>query len=136
MPRSNGSKALNSSMSFSDSCVAAGVGMLNAGGKALRLVGMERPSLDLESLKQAARRRTGLDAFGDWAIEEPLERLLESYRREARLTTLGRITVREMLVSLLENLLYMEAERAKDSTIESRAIAGPVFIIGLPRTGT
>jgi hypothetical protein len=58
MPRSNGSKALNSSMSFSDSCVAAGVGMLNAGGKALRLVGMERPSLDLESLKQAARRRS------------------------------------------------------------------------------
>ena len=123
-------------MSFSESCVAAGVGVLNAGGKALRLIGMEGPSLDLESMKQAARRRTGLAEFGDWAFEEPLERLLDAYRREARLTTLGRITVREMIVSLLENLLFMEAERAADPTIEARPITAPVFIIGLPRTGT
>src|SRR5690606_24418333 len=129
-------KAVSTSMSFSESCVAAGVGVLNAGGKALRLIGVEGPSLELESLKKAARRRTGLAEFGDWAFEEPLERLLESYRREARLTTLGRITVREMIVSLLENLLYMEAERAADPTIESRTITAPVFIIGLPRTGT
>src|SRR5690606_30197089 len=64
------------------------------------------------------------------------ERLLDAYENEARLTTLGRITVREMIVGLLENLLHMEAERAADPTIEARPISSPVFIIGLPRTGT
>src|SRR5690606_6436609 len=136
MPRSNGSKPFPSPMSLSESCVAAGVGMLNAGGKALRLIGMEGPSLDLDSLERAACRRAGLTEFGEWAFEEPLERLLDAYESEARLTTLGRITVREMIVGLLENLLHMEAERAADPTIEARSIASPVFIIGLPRTGT
>src|SRR5690606_41620202 len=84
MPRSNGSKAFCSPMSFSDSCVAAGVGMLNAGGKALRLIGMDGPSLELEPLKKAARRRTGLSDFGEWAFEEPLERLLDARSEERR----------------------------------------------------
>src|SRR5690606_40256741 len=136
MPRSNGSKAFSRPMSFSESCVAAAVGVLNTGGRALRRLGLEGPSLELESLERAARRRAGLSDFGAWAYREPLERLLDAYRREAHLTTLGRITVREMLVSLLENLLHIEAERAADASIESRPIAAPVFIIGLPRTGT
>lgn len=136
MPRSNGSKAVFPPMNFSESCVAAAVGALNAGGRALRRVGIEAPALELERLLKAARRRTGLVEFGEWDYETPLVRLLDAYRREARLTTLGRITVREMLVSLLENLLYIEAERRSDPTIESRPISAPVFIIGLPRTGT
>jgi hypothetical protein len=123
-------------MNFSESCVAAAVGALNAGGRALRRVGIAGPSLELDSLRDAACRRAGCADFGDWAYEEPLERLLDAYRREARLTTLGRITVREMLVSLLENLLHMEAQRAANPEIEARSIAQPVFIIGLPRTGT
>ena len=62
--------------------------------------------------------------------------MLKSYRDEAKLTTLGRITVREYLVSLLDNLLRMEAERAANSASSANSIAAPVFIIGLPRTGT
>src|SRR5690606_38731187 len=136
MPRSNVSRAFSRPMSFSESCVAAAVGVLNTGGRTLRRLGLEGPSLDVDALERAARRRAGLSDFGAWAYREPLERLLDAYRREARLTTLGRITVREMIVSLLENLLHMEAERAADASIESRSIAAPVFIIGLPRTGT
>ena len=39
-------------------------------------------------------------------------------------------------MSLLDNLLRMEAERAASPEIEQQRIAAPVFIIGLPRTGT
>ena len=39
-------------------------------------------------------------------------------------------------MSLLDNLLRMEAERAANSQIERQRITAPVFIIGLPRTGT
>jgi hypothetical protein len=61
---------------------------------------------------------------------------MRAYRNEAALTTLGRVTVRELIVSLLENLLHLEAERARTPAIADRRIESPVFIIGLPRTGT
>jgi hypothetical protein len=106
------------------------------GGRTLRRLGVETPALDLESLHRAAYRRAGSSRYGSWDFAEPLERLLRSYRDDAKLTTLGRITVRELIVSLLDNLLRMEAERAANASIERQHIASPVFIIGLPRTGT
>jgi sulfotransferase family protein len=123
-------------MSFSARCVRGAVSALNTGGRALRRLGADPPSLELDSLLRSAERRAGSSALGDWPIEEPFERLLASYRDEADLTTLGRITVRELAVSLLENLLRLEAERAANPAIERAAVADPVFIIGLPRTGT
>jgi len=97
---------------------------------------MVPPALDAESLRRTACRRAGLSDFGPWDFAEPLERLLTSYRDEAALTTLGRLTARELVVGLLDNLLRLEAERARDPRIEQQQIADPVFIIGLPRTGT
>jgi hypothetical protein len=123
-------------MSFSQSCVSGAVSALNAGGRALRRLGMEPPALDADGLRRAACRRAGLSDFGPWDFAEPLERLLESYRDEAALTTIGRLSARELVVSLLDNLLRLEAERARDPRIEQQQIADPVFIIGLPRTGT
>ena len=123
-------------MTFSQACVKTAVRGLNLGGRTLRRLGVERPALDLDSLHRAAYRRAGVSRYGSWDFAEPLERLLKSYRDEAALTTLGRITVRELVVSLLDNLLRMEAERAANPSIEQQRIAAPVFIIGLPRTGT
>ncbi len=123
-------------MSISASCVSGAVRALNAGGRTLRRIGADPPSLEIGDLLKAARRRAGVSDLGAWPIDEPLERLLKSYRDEAELTTLGRITVRELLVSLLENLLLLEAERAGHPDIERAPVADPVFIIGLPRTGT
>jgi hypothetical protein len=123
-------------MSFSARCVRGAVSALNTGGRALRRLGADPPSLDLDDLLRSAERRAGSSALGEWPIEEPFERLLASYRDEADLTTLGRITVRELVVSLFENLLRLEAQRAANPAIERASVADPVFIIGLPRTGT
>jgi hypothetical protein len=106
------------------------------GGRTLRRLGVDPPALDADSLHRAAFNRASLSRYGSWDFGEPLERLLKAYRDEAALTTLGRITVRELLVSLLDNLLRMEAERAANPAIEQQRIVAPVFIIGLPRTGT
>ena len=65
-----------------------------------------------------------------------MERLVRAYHDEAHLTTLGRITVRETLVSQLENLLHLEHERSQSPQIAGQNIHSPVFITGLPRTGT
>jgi hypothetical protein len=123
-------------MTLSALCVSGAVRVLNAGGRTLRRIGANPPSLDVDDLLAAARRRAGATSLGEWAIQEPLERLLKSYHDDARLTTLGRITVRELLVSLLENLIRLEAERTAHPEIEREPVDDPVFIVGLPRTGT
>ena len=123
-------------MTLSQACVRTAVRALNLSGRALRRLGVEAPALDAEALHRAAYARASASRYGAWDFAEPLERLLKSYRDEAKLTTLGRITVREYLVSLLDNLLRMEAERAANLEIEQQRITAPVFIIGLPRTGT
>jgi hypothetical protein len=123
-------------MTFSQACVSTAVRGLNLGGRTLRRLGVDAPALDADSLHRAAQRRAGTSSYGSWDFGEPLERLLKAYHDEAALTTLGRITVRELIVSLLENLLRMEVERAANANIESERITAPVFIIGLPRTGT
>lgn len=123
-------------MTLSQTCVRTAVRGLNLGGRTLRRLGVDTPALDADSLHRAAERRAGSSRYGAWNFAEPLERLLKSYHDEANLTTLGRITVREYLVSLLDNLLRMETERAANSSIEQQRITAPVFIVGLPRTGT
>ena len=123
-------------MTLSQTCVRTAVRGLNLGGRTLRRLGVDTPALDADSLHRAAERRAGSSRYGAWDFAEPLERLLKSYHDEANLTTLGRITVREYLVSLLDNLLRMETERAANSSIEQQRITAPVFIVGLPRTGT
>ena len=123
-------------MSFSERLMGGAVGALNAGGRVLRRAGIERPSLDRGLLMAAARRRAGLESFGAWPIDEPLGRLLDSYENESRLTALGRVAARELVVSLLENLLHMEQERQREPAVAEEPIAAPTFIVGLPRTGT
>lgn len=98
--------------------------------------GVSVPSLAREALFAEAQRRTGLSEIGDWEIDEPFDRLIAAYQQEARLTTLGRLTARELVVSLLENLLYLENERSRSAYICDQKVSAPTFIIGLPRTGT
>lgn len=123
-------------MNFAQICLRNAVAALNLSGRVLHGAGIDKPGLDQDVLRKAARRRAKLDDFGAWPFDEPLERLLDSYRREAHLTLLGRITVRELVVSLLQNLLHLEDERQRLNAVEAQTISAPVFIIGLPRTGT
>jgi hypothetical protein len=93
-------------------------------------------SLDEDTIVAAAQKRSGLTDFGDAAFREGLQTLLEAYETEAQLSLIGRISAREYLVSLLTNLLYMERDRLRDPGIEAEQIRAPIFMLGLPRTGS
>jgi hypothetical protein len=123
-------------MSLSETCVSRAVSVLNAGGKLLARGRLRLPDLRPEALERSAVHRARLEHFGPWPFREPLDRLMSAYEAEADLTMLGRLTVRELIVSLLENLLYLEEERRRRPEVEKENIRAPVFIIGLPRTGT
>ena len=114
----------------------AAVRALNAAGGTLRRLGLPIVGLDEASLLTAASRRTGLDDFGDARVHDPLRRLLAAFEHEAALTVFGRMLVRRDLVRTLENRLHITDELRKHPDIEAGAIRAPLFIVGLPRTGT
>jgi hypothetical protein len=62
--------------------------------------------------------------------------LLNAFETEARLTTLGRIIARADIIRLLENRLRIIDTIKRHPEILERGIERPLFIIGLPRTGT
>ncbi len=89
-----------------------------------------------EDLTRLACRRSGLDDFGDWSFEEPLAVLLRAYEQEANLGTFGRVGVRWDMVRFLSNLLRLRDEEKKAPGIRDEPIDRPIFILGLPRSGT
>jgi hypothetical protein len=93
-------------------------------------------SFDEDAIVAAAQKRAGLTDFGDASFRDGLTKLLEAYETEAHLSLVGRLSAREYLVSLLTNLLYMERDRQSDPGIEAEEIRAPIFMLGLPRTGS
>jgi hypothetical protein len=92
--------------------------------------------LDVDVLLAEARRATRLDDFGPPDIDEPFRRVIASYEHEAGLTLIGRIAARQDTLRLLENRLRMEADRKRHPDIAAVEIRRPLFVTGLPRTGT
>jgi hypothetical protein len=113
------------------------VAALNAAWGRLQRAGIARPSLAEASLIAAARRASGLHDFGAPAeFREPMRRMLDALENEARLHALGRLTVRQTLVRTLVNRLRLEAASDLHPEIGRWPVVAPVFIVGLPRTGT
>lgn len=123
-------------MSLTSTSARAGIRAFNTVGTALRRAGVPLIPLDEQALVEAARRRTGLEDFGDEAFREPLGILLRAYESEARLTPIGRLVARGDALGLLANRLRLEADRQRHPAIAEEEIRQPLFIVGLPRTGT
>jgi Sulfotransferase family len=81
-------------------------------------------------------RTTGLTDFGDAAFRAALGRLVDALEGEADLTLLGRVIARTDLVRFLENRLRMVDTIHRHPEITAAPIERPLFIVGLPRTGT
>jgi len=113
-----------------------GLRILNGVGWVLRSARVPAVDLRRETLLARASRATGLDDFGDEAFLDPLARLIDSLEGEARLNLLGRIIARNDLQRLLENRLRMTSVRKRNLAIADIAIERPLFVLGLPRTGT
>ncbi len=109
---------------------------LRASNFALRPLARSLFRLDSDSLIAAAAKSAALDDFGDPAFREPLDVLVASLEKEARLSPVGRFLSRRFLVQLLVNRLRIEDLFRRHPEIEDEEIEAPVFILGLPRTGT
>jgi hypothetical protein len=84
----------------------------------------------------AAVEQAGPDDFGDIPFAEPLDVLVESLEREAGLTDERQQAAEATLVGLLVKRLRLVDDRRRHPGIANEKITAPLFIVGLPRTGS
>lgn len=89
-----------------------------------------------EELQALASKITGLADFGEDDFGEGLEVLLESYAKDAALTPIGNKLQRVFMRGALVARLISEAAWKQHPGYSGVGIERPVFVTGLPRTGT
>ncbi|KAF0847066.1 sulfotransferase family protein [Nocardia caishijiensis] len=87
-------------------------------------------------LHASATKLTGLTEFGSDDYTEALGVLLDSYRDEAGLTELGSKMSRFFLRGTLIARALSEAAWAANPGFAETPVTRPIFVTGLPRTGT
>ncbi|MEV4152643.1 sulfotransferase [Nocardia salmonicida] len=87
-------------------------------------------------LHASATKLTGLTDFGADDYTEALQVLLDSYRDEAGLTELGSKMSRFFLRGALVARALSEAAWAANPDYVETPVTQPIFVTGLPRTGT
>lgn len=89
-----------------------------------------------EAMLEAARDATGLDDFGAGPWRTHFRTLLRAYDEESRLTEAGRAMVQGEIGGALAARLACEAAWKADPSLLRHEIRRPLFVLGLPRSGT
>ena len=111
--------------------------LTNRLGRGLKRLGLERPSLlPSAAIVSKAKKQTGLSDFADESFLPALEKLAVSLESEARLSQVGRIAVYGMLLDNLKLRLELNEYRKRRPEVALEEITRPLFVLGLPRTGT
>jgi hypothetical protein len=108
----------------------------NALGRGAAKLGVHGFSLAEESLLAAACKEARLTDFGPDTFRTGLRVLLESLERDARLNAFGRYYAQRQVHELLVTRLRLVDWRRRNSEVEKQEIVRPLFVLGLPRTGT
>ncbi len=85
---------------------------------------------DAKALIRAARVTPGIDA------QQGLERLLDSIYAESELSLFGRVSLKWDFIRLLRNAQLVEDAHAANPALGAAPVMTPLFILGLPRSGT
>jgi hypothetical protein len=126
----------NSATTLQQIRAALPVRLFNGFGALLEKTRIRSAPMIAADLIETAKRRCSLDDFGDSEFFEALSRLLESCQHEARLNLIGKIALKLDVLETLCTRLQMERDRALYANISRQEIHQPVFIVGLPRSGT
>ncbi len=92
--------------------------------------------LDAGELLRDAERYTELADWGMPDVEEPLTRMVRGYESSGLLTPFGRYVLRGWLGYLLRNRLKIINALSQNPDIVEQRISCPLFVVGLPRSGT
>lgn len=93
-------------------------------------------NLSAQTLMDQAREITGLHDFGEPSFRAGLDKLVEAINKEAIPTELGEFAIPGNIVAKLVNRLKIEECYRLHPEINDEVIENPVFMTGLPRTGS
>src|SRR5215471_19858969 len=96
----------------------------------------ERRPMSADELIASAQRRTGLTDFAGTPFKASLQHFLRACFEDAHLSLVGRIATRWDVVRFLSNLLRLAEEEKRAPEILTQPVRRPIFISGLPRSGT
>jgi hypothetical protein len=112
-----------------------GVRIWNVVGGLARRLGWEKP-ISADRILDAARQKTQLDDFGSDDFLEPLQILVDEFQNTANLHPFGHFVVRKLLQSHAQNRLLLHAAWKRHPEYLETPITRPLYVIGMPRTGT
>jgi hypothetical protein len=112
------------------------VRLFNGFGALLDKTRIPSTRLSATDLVETAKRRCSLDDFGEGEFVGALSRLLDSCQDEAQLNLIGKIALKTDVLETLCARLQMAQDRQLYPDITREEIRGPLFILGLPRSGT
>src|SRR5262245_15311274 len=93
-------------------------------------------AMSATALLDAARAATGFDDFGDPTFRDGLDVLLRALAGEANLNAIGAMAHEAVITGYLCERLRIEDWYHRHPEIAEQRIGGPIFVTGLPRTGT
>ncbi|HUP73263.1 MAG TPA: sulfotransferase [Acidimicrobiales bacterium] len=93
-------------------------------------------ALDIDQMLAEVSATVGLDDFGHPSFRDGLEQLVSSARAGAQLTALGEIVLDSTCRKALTNRLRVTDWCRHHPEVERQTVEAPLFILGLPRTGT
>ena len=109
---------------------------INRVGKALKWVGLDPFKLNADSIMKKARKKANFKGEFPLQMETGLRTLIQSINEEAKINAFGALAVKTLFERTFYYRLKIEQELAANPAIEQSEIKEPIFIIGMPRTGT
>lgn len=121
--------------SFASHMLPLPVRLTNWVGHGLSRLGIQS-ELSSGSILASAQHRLRSTNGIDEPFREALAVLAQSLETEAQLSPFGRMLSRGYLQSIVEKRIALANRVAREASIVDRPIERPLFVVGLPRTGT
>lgn len=116
---------------------ANSVKIFNAISGIKSLFGFDRnKEFNIDALHSIASDETNLNDFGDSAYLQGLSMFIQSIKDEPDIHYFGLHVAREMCLASLKNRLYLQNFIANNPEVLALPVHQPIWILGLPRTGT
>lgn len=109
---------------------------LNGIGKGLSAIGLSGPKFTVKGIRKSAEKIAGHSDYGNDSYLPGLEKLCWSLENEAELNQMGRLILHRQVSNALAGRLTIVAWEKENPVAAQAVIEKPLFIIGLPRTGT
>lgn len=98
--------------------------------------GKGNQDLNIDYFMEMASKKTNLSDWGDVDFKEPLEKLLHYFDEFYPTDKEKRYSFGYTIIDILSKRLYIQDNFKKNGAILNTPIERPLFITGLPRTGT